>query len=365
MNLIIPSTMKRIVIEAYAITTPYVGVGEFCKRLGEGLANQAVRLREHYGIEFYFIVPPSYRGCFGNEVHYICMPVFMRHLLTFYPFKTDLFHMPHQYCLFKNLRHVTKRLMTIHDINFIYEKQGKKLERGIQRFQQKIKRMDYTNYISEFVRKDTNKHFHIRVPERVIYNGVSALSVPSEISPRLVQQLPDSFLFHLSSLLPKKNVHLLIEMMRFLPEQNLVIAGNWNSSYGKMLQKMIDELPTRNVYRLPNVTEEEKAYLYASCRAFLYPSLCEGFGLPPIEAMKFGKPVFLSALTSLPEVGGEHAFYWNELSPETMAEKIKEMLPVFYNHPDYALQMRQNAERFNWNNCVNQYIQYYLEILAS
>ena len=154
-------------------------------------------------------------------------------------------------------------------------------------------------------------------------------------------------------------------MMRFLPEQNLVIAGNWNSSYGKMLQKMIDELPTRNVYRLPNVTEEEKAYLYASCRAFLYPSLCEGFGLPPIEAMKFGKPVFLSALTSLPEVGGEHAFYWNELSPETMAEKIKEMLPVFYNHPDYALQMRQNAERFNWNNCVNQYIQYYLEILAS
>ena len=273
--------------------------------------------------------------------------------------------MPHQYCLFKNLRHVTKRLMTTHDINFIYEKQGRKLERGIQRFRQKIKRMDYTNYISEFVREDTNKHFQIQVPERVIYNGVSALSAPSEISPRLAQQLPDSFLFHLSSLLPKKNVHLLIEMMRFLPEQNLVIAGNWNSGYGKTLQKMIDELPTRNVYRLPNVTEEEKAYLYASCRAFLYPSLCEGFGLPPIEAMKFGKPVFLSTLTSLPEVGGKNAFYWHELSPESMAGKIREMLPVFYNHPDYASQIKQNAERFDWNNCVNQYIQYYLEILAS
>lgn len=357
--------MKRIVIEAYAITTPYVGVGEFCKQLGNGLGKQAALLREQHGIEIYFIVPPSFRGCFGHEVHYICMPIFMRHLLTFYPFKTDLFHMPHQYCLFKNLRHVTKRLMTIHDINFIYEKQGKKLGRAIQRFEHKIKQMDYTNYISKFVREDANKHFHIQVPGKVIYNGVSSLPVSSETNSQIIKQLPDNFLLHLSSLLPKKNVHLLIEMMRFLPEQNLVIAGNWNSNYGRTLRKMIEELPTHNVYSLPNVTEKEKAYLYASCRAFLYPSLCEGFGLPPIEAMKFGKPVFLSVLTSLPEIGGENAFYWHELSPIFMAEKIREILPLFYNNPIYASLMKQNAERFNWNNCVNQYIQYYLEILAS
>lgn len=361
-----PPTMKRIVIEAYAIATPYVGVGEFCRQLGNGLSKQAPLLRERYGIEIYFIVPPSFRGCFGHEVHYLCMPIFLRHLLTFYPFKTDLFHMPHQYCLFKNLRHTSKRLMTIHDINFMYEKQGKKLERAIRRFEMKVKQMDYTNYISEFVKEDTNKHFHIQAPGRVIYNGVATLPAPCETSSRLAEeQLPVNFLFHLSSLLPKKNVHLLIEMMRFLPEQNLVIAGNWNSDYGRMLQERIKELPTHNVYRLPNITEKEKACLYASCRAFLYPSLCEGFGLPPIEAMKFGKPVFLSNLTSLPEIGGENAFYWQELSPVSMAEKIRKMLPVFYSNPTHAEQMKQYAERFNWNNCVNQYIQYYLEILAS
>ena len=357
--------MKRIVIEAYAITTPYVGVGEFCKQLGNELGKQAALLRERYEIEIYFITPPSFRGCFGNDVHYLCMPIALRHLLTLYPLKTDLFHMPHQYCLFKNLRHVSKRLMTIHDVNFIYEKQGKRQERAIRRFERKIKHMDYTNYISEFVKEDTNKHFHIQAPGKVIYNGVTNLPTFSDTNLKLTEQLPGNFLFHLSSLLPKKNVHLLIEMMRFLPEQNLVIAGNWNSEYGRRLRKMIEQIPTHNVYRLPNITEEEKACLYASCQAFLYPSLCEGFGLPPIEAMKFGKPVFLSTLTSLPEIGGENAFYWHELSPESMAEQITQMLPAFYSNSAHTLQMKQNAERFNWDNCVNQYIQYYLEILAS
>lgn len=357
--------MKRIVIEAYAIATPYVGVGEFCKQLGNELGKQAILLRERYGIELYFIVPPSYRGCFGKEVHYLCMPIALRHLLAFHPLKADLFHMPHQYCLFKNFRHADKRLMTIHDINFIYEKQGKKLQRAMQRFEQKIKQMDYTNYISEFVKEDANKHFHIHAPGKVIYNGVADLPTFTESNFKLTEQLPDKFLFHLSSLLPKKNVHLLIEMMRFLPEQNLVIAGNWNSNYGRKLQKMIEALPTHNVYRLPNIIEKEKAGLFASCQAFLYPSLCEGFGLPPIEAMRFGKPVFLSTLTSLPEIGGENAFYWHELSPAPMAENIRKMLPSFYSNPIHALQMKKNAERFDWENCVNQYIQYYLEILAS
>lgn len=203
--------MKRIVIEAYAIATPYVGVGEFCKQLGKELGKQAKLLRERYGVDFVFIIPPSFRGCFGNEVHYLCMPIALRHLLAFYPIKADLFHMPHQYCLFKNLRNANKRLMTIHDINFIYEKQGRKLERAMQRFERKIKQMDYTNYISEFVKEDANKHFHIHAPGKVIYNGVADLPTVIGSSSKLAEQLPNNFLFHISSLLPKKNVHLLIE----------------------------------------------------------------------------------------------------------------------------------------------------------
>ena len=129
--------------------------------------------------------------------------------------------------------------------------------------------------------------------------------------------------------MPKKNVDLLVEMMKYLPEENLLIVGNWSRKSGQTLYRKIQETNTGNIYTLPNVTEEEKAALYKACRAFLFPSLCEGFGMPPIEAMKFGKPVFLSTLTSLPEIGGDAAFYWKDLTPKAMAETVKERMAFF------------------------------------
>ena len=104
--------------------------------------------------------------------------------------------------------------------------------------------------------------------------------------------------------------------------------------------------------------------LYAACRALLFPSLCEGFGLPPIEAMKLGKPVFLSTLTALPEIGGKEAFYWADLSPVPMAEVVRKQLAFFDATPSYSDRLRQNAARFDWDECIEQYIQYYLEILG-
>ena len=67
--------MKHIVFEAYAMTTPYVGVGEFCRQLGSRLGQQAAALRDNHGVELHFIVPPRLRGCFGKDVRYIAMPV--------------------------------------------------------------------------------------------------------------------------------------------------------------------------------------------------------------------------------------------------------------------------------------------------
>ena len=118
-----------------------------------------------------------------------------------------------------------------------------------------------------------------------------------------------------------------------------------------------------NIYPLSNVSEAEKAALYAACRAFLFPSLCEGFGLPPVEAMRFGKPVFLSKLTSLPEIGGAAAFYWEMLEPEAMAAVVKKQLAAFDASPSQAERLKQHAARFDWERCVEEYLQYYLDIL--
>lgn len=354
--------MKRIVIDSYPISVPHSGLGEFCIQIGRVLSKLAPELQSKYGIELYFILPPKFEGFFGNGVKYICIPAAMRWIIPFYPFRADLFHIPYQCGKIKCMYFAKKQLLTIHDINFVYERRGRHLKRSVNRLKRRLCHSDYLSYISKFAYEDTKRHFDVCQPYKIIYNGVSDLSANMRDA-SLPAGLPESFLFHISSLLPKKNIHLLIDMMEYLPDQNLVIAGNWDNDYASRLMQKVKDENRSNIYLLPNVTEEEKIALYDKCRALLFPSLCEGFGLPPIEAMKFGKPVFLSTLTSLPEVGGDAAFYWEELSPPQMANILRNKLSVYDNDSEYPDRLRQNAARFQWDKCVTEYINYYLEIL--
>lgn len=354
--------MRKIVIDSYPVSTPYTGLGEFCIQIGKRLSKRAQELRLKHDIELYFMLPPEYQGCFGDEVKYIPIEASFRKLVPLYPFRADLFHIPYQCSKVKCMYFAKNQLLTIHDINFVYEKQGKGLERSARRLRRRIKHSNYLSYISKFAHDDTERYFNTHKPNKIIYNGVSDLSAATEES-TLPSSLPKDFLFHISSLQPKKNIHLLVEMMQYLPEHNLVIAGSWDNDYANNLKHKIEKNNIKNIFTLPNVTEQEKTALFNACRALLFPSLCEGFGLPPIEAMKLGKPVFLSTLTSLPEIGGEYAFYWEDLSPEAMANVLKKQLDVYDRTPGYADILKQNAARFDWEECVDEYIKYYLEIL--
>lgn len=355
---------RKIVIECMALRHMNVGIGQFLYHIGLELGVRAEELRSEHGIELYFILPKSFVGCFGKDVHYITTFPIFRWLLALNPFKIDLFHMPHQYCTFKHLNRCKDCLLTIHDINFMYEKKGYKLYRYIRGFNKKVRLATYINYISNFTRNDVNKNFEINVPERVIYNGVTEPQGKFAHETDRLKKLPQTFFFHISSLLPKKNVNLLISMMKFLPKENLVIAGDWQGKNSHILRQQIVDEGLTNVYALDNVSEEEKSWLFSKCRAFLFPSLCEGFGLPPIEAMKCGKPVFLSTLTSLPEIGADAAYYWPKLEPQSMAELLIQKLEEFNHDPDALNRIHINANRFNWKKCVDGYVDYYLDILG-
>ena len=355
----------NIYIEVYSITHPYVGIGEFCLNLGKQLAQRATELKEKYDINLTFIVPKGYEGTFGNDVNYVSFLGDVKFLSRLHGSCIDLLHLPHQYCHFKHFPHVKNTLMTIHDINFMYEKQGRKLEKYKKKFAKKLYLSNYISYISQFTKKDTESNFNVECVTRVIYNGVS--KVPAEsvtVTEEFKKKLPNKpYLFHISSLRPKKNVHLLIEMMAFLPDEHLVIAGDWSGKYGEDIQARIRELGLKNVTCLNNVSLSEKIWLYDNSKAFLFPSVCEGFGLPPIEAMYYGKPAFLSELTSLPEVGGEHAFYWHELEPKKMAALVEDKLKVVESHPEMVSQIKHSTDRFDWAKCADEYIKYYLDIL--
>lgn len=359
-----PST-KRIVIDMSSAKNRYIGVGEFCHQLALRFADRAETMRRKYGIEFCFIVPRKLKNAYGNQVDYLVLREFpQRWLIKFRTQQIDLFHAMHQFAAVKYMSSARSNLMTVHDINFMTEKHGQTRTKYIIGFRRKLNQPSHINFISQFTERDVLEHFKVNQPYRVIYNGVTDLRGTTDVDISR-WNLPADFLFHISSLQPKKNPALLVEMMRMLPDKNLVIVGNWSTAYGMRIKHRIKELELTNVIPLDPVTNEEKAALYARCEGFLFPSLCEGFGLPPLEAMLMGKPVFLSNLSSLPEVGGPVAYYWDELQPDKMAERVRHGLDEFYAAAETNAQRCVDwASQFNWDRCADEYIDYYREILG-
>jgi glycosyltransferase involved in cell wall biosynthesis len=157
----------------------------------------------------------------------------------------------------------------------------------------------------------------------------------------------------------------LIDMLQFLPDYNLVLAGNPNSRYAERLKTMIAAKNLQDRVKLIGKIEDlDKQYYFQNCEAFVFPSLREGFGIPPIEAMRFGKPIFISNNTSLPEIGGEHSFYWDHYDPEYMADTLKLGMARFHNAQEfYENWYIKRAKSFSWDRTAKQYAEVYRTLL--
>lgn len=339
---------KRIVIEALAAGLIPCGLREYAFQV----CTRLVSMKPDWA-HLIFIVPKGMGGCFGPGAEYIETGEFMAKVMRRVPMiKADLFHALHQICTVKHLPGVEKQLMTVHDVNFTHTKTGHSYKHAEGRFLSRLKYATHLAYISRYAAEDVAAHFPNSLPYGIIYNGVTWPDIKSARKPQGVPEGP--FLLHLSSLDEYKNARLLVEMMDYLPERMLVLAGNCKDSV----------LPTlaakrKNVVMLGKISEGEKTWLYDHCDAFLFPSRAEGFGLPPLEAMSLGKRAFLSTLTSLPEIGGNHAYYWPDLTPESMAAELERKLAQPYD----AEALKRHAAQFDWNMTAKQYIKYYESIL--
>jgi glycosyltransferase involved in cell wall biosynthesis len=171
-------------------------------------------------------------------------------------------------------------------------------------------------------------------------------------------------LFTIGDITSKKNFHVLVEMLTRLPEYRLVVAGSKTNEYAKDLERRAAELGLADRVVLPGrVTESERLWLYANCHAFVFPSLTEGFGLPLIEAMSFGRPVFSSNRTSLPEVGGVLAFYWEKFEPQYMESVFRDGMRKYEADAEYPRKLRNRAGEFQWPRAARQYLALYREVL--
>ena len=250
--------------------------------------------------------------------------------------------------------------------------------------------------ISQYVGRQIEEQFDLKgKPVRVIYNGVEDISQQPEAKPAFATGRP--FFFAIGQIRPKKNFHLLVDMMRYFPGYDLYVCGDDHFAFSDVVRQHISQLPTGNAagiasgspsnahsresvspavasvardglqetreqsgnaYLTGKITDEERVWLYRHCEAFVFPSLFEGFGLPVVEAMLFRKPVICSHETSLVEIGNKHVSFFEKGYPaEASAQLIRQ---ASEKSTDKTLKEAFDyATSFSWTNHMQAYLALY------
>jgi glycosyltransferase involved in cell wall biosynthesis len=336
---------------------PHTGLYHFCYHLGWTLRHQADRSK--YDITFYVRKPEF--GIFGQDADYMAQHSLHKFILPFTN-KYDIWHSTYQATQYFPKNRKIKIILTVHDLNFLHEstKTSEKRKRELKKLQEKIDRADHIVAISQFVMNDINQHIRLKgQPTSVIYNGCNFTEMKNTNRPPAAPS--GRFIYTIGTITDKKNFHVLPALLKG-NDLKLIISGITHSqSYFDRIveQAKLHGVQDRVVFT-GSVAEEEKQWYMQHCDVFVFPSIAEGFGLPVIEAMYFGKPVILSTYTSLPEIGGEDAFYFTNFDGEEMQKTLHACLASF----DYekSARIKKRAASFNWHNAALLYENIYAHL---
>lgn len=346
-----PKTAPSVLVTFDSMKDTNCGYYSFGKGLGNALLSEN---NGRYDLSFYLFKSTNY---FDGKV-----PIRHLSVLDNIPFlsKNDygLVHFSDQTCRLRPWRVKAKKIMTIHDMNKVHLKHSKpgSIRRYIKRLGKRIREVDKVVAISHFVANDVISYF----PEAankvsVIYNGADKLTADDTHAPLRVPQRP--FLFTIGLLSVQKGFHLLPALLAD-NDYELVISGIETPHKDKIIEEAIKYDCLDRLIITGPITDADKAWYYKNCLAFVFPSMAEGFGLPVIEALHFGKPVFLSRYTSLPEVGGEAAYYFDSFDPGHMQEVFNNGI-VDFRERNRANEMVEQANKFSWKKSAQQYLALY------
>jgi alpha-1,3-rhamnosyl/mannosyltransferase len=359
-----------IALDGLPLTTPKTGVGHYTFELAVALAES------NPAHKFELVYPSSYpkikiEGSVGSELpenlklERVLVGPLARHwwsngLPRYVRRKRiELFHgTNYDVPLWRRCATV----LTIHDLSLALHPQThqkRSVRRGSRRLPLMARIADAIIVPTESVGADVCEHLKISrdklfaVPEAARASFRPADSAAAgEVRRRLGVQ--ENFLLAVGTLEPRKNLLVLVSAFAALTraqadsDLQLVIAGGRGWLSGPLF-KAVAESPVRSRILLTDyLHDDDLRGLYSSCRAFVYPSIYEGFGLPPLEAMACGAPVIASGIPTLLETLGNAAQFFDPLSSEQLVESISRVTT------EHDLRQRligaglRQAEKFSW-----------------
>ena len=350
--------MKYVLVD-HSKLGRYSGFAEISENYGKCLAE--LNLPD---IHFVYMVPRRYFGHFGDNVSYISFenPLEDLHRLGI---KIDLWYATDQLFKFRLHQKGMKQLLTVHDLINFQKKKGIHKIKHLLKFRWRVTHSHCISVISDYVKDELLSYGIARnIPIVEIPNAVRELENDPRVKPSFVGE-NDKFFFAIGQVCPRKNFESIVAMMREFPEYKLFIGGVCDSRYAREFKSALAESPESDrIVMTGGISDEEKNWMYAHCEAFLMPSLMEGFGLPVVEAMRFGKPVFCANATSLPEVGDKYAYYWNDFAPEAMAKVVRDGLASFSYETDGIAEI-EYSKKYSYQQFTRMYVELYRKILRA
>ncbi len=278
----------------------------------------------------------------------------------------DLYHFPNF------IIHPLKRgkaVVTVHDLSFARFPQyaeSSNLKRLDKRFQYTLERADAIIAVSKFSKRELTEMYGVE-PERieVIYQGVTV--VPAK---QIKESLPSNYFIFVGTIEPRKNLGRLLEAWRIVRSRmtgkwkhKLLIAGAEGWGCASIREQAREKGIEDDLITLGYVEKEDLPALYRGAEALVFPSIYEGFGLPPLEAMAQGTPVISSSKASLPEVVGEAAIMFDPYNPDEIADAIIRIAEDRKLRDELISRGKERVKSFSWQKTARETLELYRKLL--
>ncbi len=257
-------------------------------------------------------------------------------------------------------------VVTVHDLSYFYYPQEflkKDLHQLKNWTKYSVEKARKVIAVSQTTKKDLVKFYN--VPDEkieVVYNGYEKSAIKGETNKTITYNLkPKTYILYVGTLQPRKNIDTLIQAFQTFKKSNsefkLVLVGKKGWLYEHIF-KLVEELKLeKDIIFTGYTSDTELINLYKNAFCFVLPSFYEGFGIPLLEAMSLSAPVISSYTSSLPEIGGEAALYFDPKNALELAEKLEELKENQRLRKELIKKGKERVKKFSWDKCGEQTLQ--------